>query len=230
MLWEVFARMFASYGPQGWWPVTLRAGREPVYRPGVYTPRRESERHEIAFGAVLAQNTAWGNARKALMALSAAGIRTPEDMVAVPMARLQTLIRPSGYFRQKAARLKTLAAFLRETRHQTQSTAALRGALLGLNGIGPETADSILLYAWERPVFVVDAYACRLLVRLGICARSPAYAEASRVFEGVLEPRVALCNEYHALIVRHAVAHCRSRPACAGCPVRTLCRAACAGS
>jgi endonuclease-3 related protein len=221
----MFARLFAAYGPQGWWPVTERAGEKPVYRPGVYLPRTTGERDEIAFGAVLTQNTSWENVKKALAALTAAGACTPAAVLGRPEHELASLIVSSGYFRQKARRLRTLARFLTDGDPGDHDTAGLRARLLALSGVGPETADSILLYAFGRPVFVVDTYTRRVVLRLGLFEALPAYDAVQAVFEGALAPSVPLYNEYHALIVNLAKEHCRSaRPRCLGCPLARRCR------
>lgn len=222
-LWEVFGRLFGAYGPRGWWPVTVRAGEPPVYRPGVYLPRDRRERDEIAFGAVLAQNTSWQNVTRALVRLTEAGIRTPADVLALPAARLAALIRSSGYFRQKARRLRTLARYLAAADPAGLATETLRAELLGLSGVGPETADSILLYGFGRPVFVVDAYTRRLAARLGLREGAPSYEQLRAAFETALVPAVPLFNEYHALIVEHGKEVCRATPRCEACPLADRC-------
>lgn len=210
-----YARLSAAYGPQHWWPAE--------------TP------FEVMLGAVLTQNTAWTNVERALTALAAAGVRTPRRLEALAPAELEVLIRPAGTFRVKARRLRALCAWLREgggqARLARRSTEALRAALLRVHGIGPETADAILLYAFGRAVFVVDAYARRILGRLGVAEAGFAYEQLRVALQGALPPAPPLLNEYHALLVAHAKARCRARaPQCADCPLRRRCAFASAPS
>jgi len=181
-------------------------------------------------GAVLTQNTAWTNVEQAIAnlvrhdRLSAAGI------IATRKDHLANWLRPSGYFNIKAARLKNFCRWYVEaggfTALSRLDTETLRVALLSVNGVGPETADDILLYAFERPVFVIDAYTRRLFSRLGFIAGDEAYDELRLAVEERLDPDVGLYNEFHALIVHHAKIVCRVRPRCGGCPLRTHCPAA----
>ncbi|HEY5999699.1 MAG TPA: endonuclease III domain-containing protein [bacterium] len=198
--------LLAAFGPQSWWPAE--------------TP------FEVMVGAILTQNTNWRNVERAIANLRAARALTPGAMARLRPAALAELIRPAGYFRVKAARLGHLLAHLR--RRHGGSVArllrvpgpSLREELLGITGIGPETADSILLYAAGRPSFVVDAYTRRVLSRHGLVGEGAAYADIQRLFTGALPADVALFNEYHALIVRLGKEFCRPRaPRCAACPL-----------
>ncbi len=235
IIWEVFGRLYGAYGAQGWWPVGTRPDRPPVYRPGVYVPTEPEEVWEIACGAVLTQNTSWKNVTKALQALARRGVTEPGALLQIPESKLASIIRSSGYFRQKARRLRTLAAWFESTRWQSLATDELRLSLLGLSGIGPETADSILLYAFGRPVFVVDAYTRRLTLRLGLFpGKEPhegagrgeiKYDDVKRLFERFLLPSVPLYNEYHALIVKLATSVCTKSPRCERCALSGLCPA-----
>jgi endonuclease III related protein len=217
----LYERLYAAYGPQGWWPLPSRAARSRFdargYHPGSYEEPRSAEgRFEIVMGAVLTQNTAWTNVEKALAALRAGGIRRPADVRACPPARLARLVRPSGSFNQKAKKLRGVAALFDGT---VPRAVPSREALLAQWGIGPETADSILLYAFHRPVFVVDAYTRRILGRIGLAPADAGYDDLQRLFHRALPSRHELFNEYHALLVEHAKRHCRAVPSCAGCPV-----------
>ncbi len=227
-VWEVFSRLFAAYGPRGWWPVTPSRTESPVYRPGVYLPACRAEQVEIAAGAVLTQNTSWKNAAKAVSALKRRDLLDPERLCACDKEALRELIRSSGYFRQKADRLRILAAYLVEyyarSRGSGLSCGEFRGSLLALRGIGPETADSILLYAFGHAVFVVDAYTRRLVTRLGWFRKDPGYEALQTHFETALPPGIPLYNEYHALIVQVGKTHCAAKPRCDGCPLRECCR------
>jgi len=222
-LQALYERLLAAYGPQGWWPLPSRARRRGFdargYHPGSFEEPRSAEgRFEIVLGAVLTQNTAWTNVEKALAALQDAGIRRAEDVLTCPPARLARLVRPSGYFNQKAKKLRGIAALFDGARPRS---APPREVLLAQWGIGPETADSILLYAFHLPVFVVDAYTRRILGRIGLAAADAGYDELQLLFHRALPPRHGLFNEYHALLVEHAKQHCRAVPVCGGCPVPT---------
>ena len=208
-LLTIHDRLYAAYGPQHWWP-----GETPF---------------EIMVGAVLTQNTAWTNVERAIANLKAADALDPEAIVDAPHERLAEWLRPSGYFNIKAERLRAFCAWYVEqggfeslTRLET---GALREALIAVKGIGPETADDMLLYAFERPVFVIDAYTRRLFSRHGLITGDEPYDTLRLAIEAALGPDVPLYNEYHALIVRHAKEACRVRPACHSCPVRRGCRA-----
>jgi len=201
-----FEALFAAYGPQHWWP-----GRS---------------RFEIILGAILTQNTSWKNVERAVANLRAGKLLSPLAIQRVSAAKLSASIRPAGYFRQKTRTLKTFVAFLYSRyggsldRLFATPTRILREQLLGLRGIGPETADSILLYAGKHPVFVVDAYARRILERHGLADPRAKYEQLRAVFERALPRDRRLFNEFHALIVETGKLHCRKcNPACATCPL-----------
>jgi endonuclease-3 related protein len=206
----VYRRLLDRYGEQGWWPI--RGVYDPSHKRRPKTPR---ERFEISVGAILTQSTAWTNASRALDSLRRASALSRRRLLELDEERLAELVRSAGYFRQKARKLRCFAAY----RGRIE-----RERLLAVWGLGPETVDSILLYAHDMPVFVVDAYTRRIFARLGLVAPTASYAEVQDVFAGNLAPDPVLFNEYHALIVRHAKDHCRPRPRCEGCPVRRGCR------
>jgi endonuclease III related protein len=206
---QYFDALFRAQGEQHWWP-----GRTPF---------------EIIVGAVLVQNTSWVNAARAIANLRKAKLLTPSAIESVPQPKLARLIRSSGYFRQKARKLKAFVAFLRKGHRGSLAamfrtpTATLRQQLLAVHGIGPETADSILLYAGNRPVFVVDAYTRRILQRHGLAAGKESYEEIRRLVEKSLPNDPQLFNEFHALIVHTGKNFCRSRaPLCSQCALRPL--------
>ncbi|MEA3640053.1 MAG: endonuclease III domain-containing protein [Lamprobacter sp.] len=206
---SLFASLFAAYGEQHWWPAE--------------TP------FEVMLGAVLTQNTAWTNVERALNQLRAQIPLSPEALLALEEPVLAELIRPSGYFNVKARRLRSFCSALIEAGGETALSALptdeLRRWLLAINGIGPETADDILLYAFERPVFVVDAYTRRLFRRLGLIAGDEDDEQIRQRVETALGPDTACFNEYHALIVRHAKEVCRARkPDCERCLLRPGCQ------
>ncbi|RJR28722.1 MAG: hypothetical protein C4574_04410 [Candidatus Latescibacterota bacterium] len=211
---RIYERLLGAYGPRGWWPVTPPGETAPRYTGGPRTPR---QRFEVAAGAVLTQNTAWANASRAIERLNALGAMSPAAIRNMGEGALAEAIRPAGYYNQKAKRLKILAAFFLEG--GTRS----RAALLALHGVGPETADSILLYAWNIPVFVIDAYTRRMFGRLGLVPESADYDEAQAAFAGNLPRRAGLYREYHALIVEHGKRACKKVPVCKKCLLKTTC-------
>lgn len=205
---EVYRRLFSAYGPQHWWP-----GEAPF---------------EIMVGAILTQNTAWSNVERAIANLRAAELLDPAAIVAVDLPTLATCLRPSGYFNVKADRLRAFCDwFLTQgglDGLSAMETQQLRRALLSVKGVGAETADDILLYAFERPVFVVDAYTRRIFSRLGLVPDDIGYEPLRASFEQALVADVAQFNEYHALIVRHGKDFCRPKPRCDDCCLSANCR------
>lgn len=207
---RLHACLLDAYGPQGWWPA--------------------KSRFEIALGAVLVQRTQWRNAWLALDNLARAGIEGVEALLQHAREDLEALVRPAGFYRQKAERIRALCAWIATeggfSAIESADTTALRSSLLAIKGIGPETADCILLYAFDRPVFVSDAYARRLFHRLGWSPPLGAgdYETLRRRVESLIDEDAAFYNEFHALIVRHGKAACSSTPLCEGCPVRSGCR------
>ena len=210
LLTEVYERLFAHHGPQGWWP-------------------GEGGPFETIVGAVLTQNTAWTNVDKALANLRAAGLMTPAALRAVPEPVLAEAIRPSGYFNTKARKLKAVAEHLARHGDDTGAWAGreakeLRTELLGVYGIGPETADDIVLYVAGLPSFVIDTYTIRLMERLGLRAGRGRYGDWQELFERHLPADAPLFNEYHALLDAHAKDICRKRdPRCGECVLIDLC-------
>jgi endonuclease-3 related protein len=201
--------LLAAQGPQHWWP-----GRTPF---------------EVIVGAILTQNTSWSNVQVAIRNLRRERLLTPRAIEDVSFARLARLVRSSGYFRQKAKKLKCFVRFLRSeyggslARMFRTPTAALREKLLSVHGIGPETADSILLYAGKHPVFVVDAYTRRMLERHKLATSSQSYEDIRQLFEGSVPGDAPLYNEFHALIVRTGKEYCRTRnPRCSECPLHSF--------
>ncbi|HVP18348.1 MAG TPA: DNA repair protein [Spirochaetia bacterium] len=226
---SLYSRLLAAYGHQGWWPLPSKASAKGFdtrgYHRGSYDwPRSGRGRFEIILGSILTQNTAWTNAERALEGLRRTGITMPEQLLGCPPGRLSRLVRSSGYFNQKAKKLKAAAAVFSRPGALSPRSAPSREQLLALWGVGRETADSILLYAFAHPVFVVDAYTRRIFTRLGILAGNETYDAIQDIFHRNLPRRHELYNEMHALIVEHAKRHCRSRPLCPGCPIFRSCR------
>ncbi len=212
-LLALYERLFAAFGPQGWWP-----GETPF---------------EVVVGAVLTQNTAWRNVERAIARLKKADALTPAAIAHAPRAMLEDWIRPAGFYRQKAARLQGVARFVLEeggmealAEAARRNTDAARRKWLSLHGIGPETADSILLYAFDVPIFVIDAYTKRILARLGLASSEATYEDLQARFHAALPRDAKLFNEYHALFVALGKDFCRARPRCGGCPLLAHCPSA----
>lgn len=207
-LLKIYQRLLALQGHQGWWP------GETAF--------------EVMVGAILTQNTAWTNVERALANLQANAALQVDAILATDPEQLATWLRPAGYFNVKARRLRHFCAWYQEfdglTGLQSQTTAQLRQQLLAVHGIGPETADDILLYALQRPVFVIDAYTRRLFSRLGLIVGDEDYDTLRLAFERALGPDVALYNDYHAQIVLHAKHVCRVKPRCQHCGLTKLCK------
>ena len=177
-------------------------------------------------GAILTQNTAWTNVERAIDQLRQRHWLCPRKMLQIPEGELANVVRSAGFLNQKAARLHRLCRFLtagEEEPLNSLSTPDLRNRLLAINGIGPETADAILLYAYGRPVFVVDSYTRRIFSRLGLLSGKSDYESVRRQFEAELDADAAIFNEYHALIVAHAKQCCRSKPLCSQCFLENAC-------
>ena len=201
----IYRRLLARFGPRHWWP-----GDTPF---------------EVAVGAVLTQNTAWSNVERAIASLKRAGALSPRRILGARHATLARWIRPAGYFNVKARRLKAVVAWWqnRGRRNSVPSLSVLRRELLAIHGVGPETADSIALYALNRPMFVVDTYTRRIFARHGWASWRTSYEELQQLFMTRLPRRVSLYNEYHALIVELGKTTCRKRrPKCHECPLRDL--------
>ena len=206
-LMEIHGRLLARYGDPHWWP------GETTY--------------EIIVGAILTQNTAWGNVKKAIANFG--GSLSPEYVMSLNHGELAEIIRPAGFFNQKARYLQTVTGWFRQYGYdvgtvQKLPQARVREELLALKGIGRETADDILLYAFGFPSFVVDAYTMRLVERIPL-PTGRNYETVKAYFEKHLPHDARLYNEYHALIVMNGNAHCRKKPSCGGCPLSELCAA-----
>jgi len=209
VLLDMYRRLYAAYGAQGWWP-----GGSPF---------------EVVVGAVLTQAAAWTNVEKAIDNLKTAGVLSPRGILETPVDDLARLVYPAGYYNAKARKLKAFVEMLFE-RHGGDldrlfalPLRELRRELLATHGIGPETADAVILYAAGRPCFVVDAYTRRVFSRLGLAPARDDYGSWQRTFEEALPSDAALFNEYHALIDRHAKTYCRNQPLCGRCFLRGVC-------
>ena len=208
----IYERLWAAYGPQHWWPAKTAT--------------------EVVVGAILTQNTAWKNVARAIVNLRSARCLTWTALRDVADDRLAELIQPSGTYKVKTRRLKAFVDVL-WNKHGGSLGTMLRGdlqdvrkRLLGIHGIGPETADAILLYAGTRPTFVVDAYTKRILRRHHVIDRKAGYETVRNLFQEAIPPDVTVYNEFHALLVALAKRHCRVRAVCEGCPLADLRHAA----
>ncbi len=211
---QIYHVLLSAYGPQHWWPAD--------------TP------FEVMVGAILTQNTSWTNVEKAITNLKFENLMDARHILDCAPDHLAEVIRPTGFYRQKATRLNALCMFYLEHGCEQQlrrwPATSLRQRMLKVHGIGPETADSILLYALNKPVFVIDAYTARIFSRLGMLERQSAYADTQAFFHARLPRSIPIFQEFHALIVAHAKRFCRSRPLCPGCPLAASCAYASAGN
>ncbi len=207
-LTQIYQLLFGRFGPQNWWP------GETLF--------------EIITGAILTQNTNWTNVKKAITNLKSADLLNPEKLHQLELSDLAGLIRPAGYYNIKAKRLKNFIDWLFQNYDgqlanlENIDTDRLRAELLDIKGIGRETADSILLYALGRPIFVVDAYTARVAVRHGLIEPDTDYEQLQELFQSNLPQDVKLFNEYHALLVRAGKDYCRPQAKCTGCPLEDL--------
>lgn len=205
---KIYRALYRAYGPRHWWP-----GETPF---------------EVMVGAILTQNTSWRNVEKAIQRLKGKGMLSPEGIYRLKKSELASLIKSSGYFRIKADRLKSFINFLFEEyegnlkKMKRERLGRLRRKLLGVKGIGPETADSILLYGLEKPIFVVDAYTKRILSRHGVISEKASYGEVQRLFMDHLPQDEKLFNEYHALLVHLGKTVCKKIPRCDVCPIKGI--------
>ena len=210
-----------NYGPQNWWPVTSKD--KPEYSGG---PKTEKQQLEVIFGAILTQNTSWKNVEKTIIQLYKRDLIDVKTILRISNKELGQIIKSSGYFNQKAKKLKNMAQFLKKNpicELEKLEISKLRKLLLGINGVGPETADSIILYAFNKPIFVVDAYTKRIFSRIGLI-KDAKYNEIQELFHKSLEKDAKLFNEYHAVIVEHAKRYCRKKPLCNNCMINNFCR------
>ena len=207
-LMEIYQLLYERYRCQHWWP--------------------GHSRFEIVVGAILTQNTNWGNVEKAIKNLKAAKSLTAEKLYDMDISSLAEMIRPAGYYNIKASRLKNFLEWLFKehdgdlNRLEDTDPETLRRAFLQIKGVGPETADSIVLYAFDKPVFVVDAYTCRIMGRHGLIEDGADYEQVRNFFQSYLDRSVKLFNEYHALLVRLGKEYCKLKAKCDGCPLEKL--------
>ena len=209
-LLNIYRRLLARFGPQHWWPA-----QEPF---------------EVIVGAILTQSAAWGNVEKAIANLRVAKALSPRTLRQLSLSKLAKLVHPCGYYNAKAFKLKSFALWLGNhydddlDRLFASNTDDLRQQLLSIHGIGQETADSILLYAANKPIFVIDAYTRRIINRIGLAPEKDSYAAYQAWFMEHLSPDAGLFNEYHALLVCQGKNVCRRRPLCPQCCLNDICQ------
>jgi len=203
---KIYRLLYKKYGPQGWWPGDSQL--------------------ECALGAILTQNTSWKNVEKAINNLKKSNLISVGKLSLLTTDELAQLIRPSGYFNQKALKIKNFVTFLCENyegeleKMFDEEIYVLREKLLKIKGIGPETADCIILYGGNKPIFVIDTYTYRVLSRHGLVPEQTSYNELQELFMDSLNPDPGIFNEYHALLVKVGKEHCKKQsPLCAGCPL-----------
>ena len=208
LLMNIYRKLYQAYGPRDWWPAETS--------------------FEVMVGAILTQNTSWRNVEKAIQKLKGKGVLNPEGIHDLKKSQLASLIKSSGYYRIKADRLKAFVNFLFEEfdgdlkRMGRERLGELREKLLGVKGIGPETADSILLYGLKKSIFVVDAYTKRILSRHKMILENTAYEEVQKLFMEHLPLDEKLFNEYHALLVHLGKTVCKKIPRCDSCPLKGI--------
>lgn len=208
----IYDLLLENYGFQGWWPINGK------YNPNNYSyPRTAEQRFEICVGAILTQNTSWKQVEKALENLRRMNALNPQSITSFEVNKLKQAIKPAGYFNQKARKLKEFTTFFLQLKKEPT-----REELLSIWGVGPETADSILLYAYKKPLFVIDAYTKRVFNRIGF--KEKTYDELQKLFMNNLKPDYKLFNEYHALIVEHAKKLCAKKPDCGKCFLNRMCK------
>ena len=212
LLMKIYSKLYQAYGPRHWWP-----GETPF---------------EVMAGAILTQNTSWRNVEKAIQKLKGEGVLNPQRIHHLKKSQLAPLIKSSGYYRIKTHRLKSFVDFFFEEydgkvkKMGREKLGALREKLLRVKGIGPETADSILLYGLRKPIFVVDAYTKRILLRHGLIPEKVSYEEVQKLFMDHLPSDEKLFNEYHALLVHLGKTVCKKMPRCDKCPIKGVRRKA----
>lgn len=208
-LMNVYSSLLKHFGSQYWWPAETR--------------------FEIIVGAILTQNTSWKNVEKAIKNLKKEKMLNCRKIANINLRKLESLIQPSGFYKQKAERLKKFCEYLDRyyasdlNKFFDRNTDEIRKELLSLNGIGNETADSVLLYAGEKPIFVIDAYTKRMCERTGL-TKAEKYEELQSFFEKNLPQNIELYKEFHALIVELGKNFCRKKPGCDGCPLKNMCK------
>lgn len=222
---NIYNKLLSHFGQQHWWPVTNEGSVKPTYEKKERLTERQ--KFEICVGAILTQNTSWKNVEIAIENLNKENLIDIRKIKKIDKKKLARLIKSAGYYNQKAIKLKTFAKYLAEKykgnlkEFFSKDVERLRKELLTIKGIGPETADSIILYAANKPIFVIDAYTKRIFNRLGY--KEETYEELQDLFMENIEKKIKLFNEYHALLVELGKKICKTKPLCGECPVKGMC-------
>jgi len=223
MIKQIYDKLYSHFGPQYWWPVTLDGRITPNYHKNIKL--NEKQKLEICFGAILTQNTNWKNVEKAIIQLNKNKLINIEKIIKINNKKLASIIKSSGYHNQKAKKLKNFCSFLSINYNSDSffknNIKKFREELLSINGIGPETADSIILYAAKKPIFVIDAYTKRIMNRIGY--KEKTYEELQSLFMNNLELNEKLFNQYHSLLVELGKNICKKKPLCDKCPLNNIC-------
>lgn len=225
MLKLIYNKLYSHFGPQNWWPVTKDNESMPKYHKNIRLG--EKQQIEICFGAILTQNTNWKNVEKAIIQLNKNRLIDIKRILKIKSEKLAEIIKSSGYHNQKAKKLKNFCHYINKNYNTklkeffNKDITELRNELLLINGIGPETADSIILYAAKKPIFVIDAYTKRITKRLGF--KEEAYDKLQNLFMDFLENDEKIFNEYHALLVELGKNICKKKPLCDECPINRIC-------
>jgi endonuclease-3 related protein len=221
----IYTTLHSHFNPQHWWPVTKEGSIKPEYHKNINI--NEKHKLEICFGAILTQNTSWKNVEKAMTQLNKNNLININEILKLDKDKLAQIIKSSGYYNQKAKKLKNFCSFLINNYNGNineffnNEIKLLREKLLSINGIGPETADSMILYAAKKPIFVVDAYTKRIMSRIGF--KEETYDELQKLFMDNLESDEKLFNEYHALLIELGKNHCKKKPLCDKCTINKMC-------
>ena len=224
MIKSIYNLLLSHFGQQHWWPITEEGSLQPEYSSG---PKNEKQQLEVVFGAILTQNTSWKNVEKAIIELNKNGLIDAEKIMKTENKRLAEIIKSSGYYNQKAKKIKNFCRFLLEKRNGSlkklfkKNISKLREELLSVNGIGHETADSIILYSAKKPIFVIDAYTKRIAGRIGF--KEKTYDELQKLFMQGIPGSESLFNEFHALLVELGKTICRKKPLCRKCLLKGEC-------
>lgn len=224
---QIYNTLLKAYGKQGWWPIVNDKTSLCEYHNNA--PRNEEEALEICFGSILTQNTNWKNVEKAIIQLNKNNLININKIIKINNKKLAEIIKSSGYHNQKAIKLKNFCLFLKNNYHGnikklfSNNIQKLRNELLSVNGIGPETADSIILYAAKKPIFVIDAYTKRIYSRIFNIKKELKYDELQQIFMKELNKDEKLFNEYHALLVELGKNICKKKPLCGQCPINRMC-------
>lgn len=212
----IYDRLYSLYGPQGWWPLINHAGSNPTktgaingYHPGDYNlPSERNDIYEVIIGTILTQNTSWLSAEKALYNLNQLNVINPEKLLALEDDVLKSAIRPAGFMNQKAKYIRDVTDFF----IALEGKAPNRKEIISVKGVGNETADSVLLYAYKKPEFVIDTYTKRMMLKIGLVDEKISYMGMKKLFESSLPEDLAIYQEYHALIVEHAKRYYSKKP------------------